>query len=791
MDAIRQDIGDIDPLRRRYPVRYIMFNNFNIFTKFAKDLAALGVESLNLEDLLRKEDGWITTDDLSKKIRNLTESTLVTPFSELVRFYDENDFQGFFNEIMLIEDIDRPKKRIYIPLIGLQNRFEIFLNSFARIEESAPVWCFSSEEQKTDVFLTKYQYDANTFASNAHICCLNSTRDWLRFWKNQAPQTQIICSSGPIYRRCKNSYPDNIFTFKYIDSAHEYIESFLGINIPIAYNKVENKYWELLLNDIIKTKPSVFKFSLFVLSHFNVHTLNPEDILCLWVKKDFSDYERWLLKHYFLCSTTTEDYPYFKLCLEECEDYNFLDLITKIAERIFYFSEDSSKLKYAQERNTIMCNQHSLFNELVSLDTVTYIKDCLAEINQNNTALAMALCTGVFNFEKVLCAAWFIKHETTGFSLKKLEAKYPDLAKYFSSLRPSTISNDTWYLDYLSAYRLAKLSDEYTDDIKDFMSSKNHDSDSFYQWYHSFEESHNRLAQHLDSKIFKIDKIYWIDALGAEFLPFILAMFDGSHNNYKVIYSEITRCTLPSATTQNSHSNCIKISELDEIAHDKAGYKKYETLIRELKVLHKKISEIVSNNYSGEHTIAIVSDHGLSALSRLCDSKKYENKVEHDGRYIKVSKEGILYHDSDYIVHVNENNGERYKIALTHASLGRKPIHEVHGGCTPEEVLVPYIIITNKRQNINKYTYTLLSKEIEITSPVVSINVMPQPTKVKLNINGKDYQMTRSGSIWSTNIEGIDEGEHTITFTIPDGNSHSDKIKVNGTGFGGNNFLDF
>ena len=128
LDEIRQDMVDNNPLRCRYPVRFVMFNNFEVFKRFARDLSSLGVNPLNLEDLLPKDqpDGWITTDDLSRAIKACSTNTLVTPFSELVRFYKDDDFRGFFNEIMLIEDIDHPSKRIYIPLIGLQNRFSSF-----------------------------------------------------------------------------------------------------------------------------------------------------------------------------------------------------------------------------------------------------------------------------------------------------------------------------------------------------------------------------------------------------------------------------------------------------------------------------------------------------------------------------------------------------------------------------------------------------------------------------------------------------------------------------------------
>ncbi len=794
LDEIKRDMGDNAPLRCRYPVRFIMLNNFSIFTRLAQDMAHLGVSPLNLEELIENNhERWITTDELSQTIKDCQVKTIVTPFSELVRFYSDTDFRGFFNEIMIsTEDIDHPQKRIYIPLIGLQNRFSSFLNSFSRIEESAPVWAYLTEEQKTKVFLTTVKSEANTSFQKGNIVALNTLYDWLRFWKNQAPQTQIVCSSGPIIRREKNSDPDNIFTFEKIKNYHDYIESLLGINVPFAYKEAEDDYWTLLLADIVKAKPSTFSFSSYVSSRFGFSKVSPRELLYRWVLTETMPYDRWLLKNYFLSSTTIEKHPYLKICLEEVTDYQgYNELSSKIAERIFYFSEPYTQMKIASERESLMKRLPTIFTEFTDKGTENYIKNCISEISQNNTSLAIALTTGVFDFEKTMLTAWYADRDNTGLTLEKVADKYPDLRMYLSSQKPSVKKQDNWYLDYFDAYRDAKLSDVITEKIESYISEKNHDENTFYGWYHSFNETHDLLNKHMSSSDLRLDKVYWVDALGAEFLPFLLSLFEEEGRGYRVIYSEITRCTIPSATSQNRFDNVVKFGELDEIAHDSAGYQKSATLVQELTILAKKMWEIMTSNTHGEYTIAIVSDHGLSCLSRKAESKKYDAKVEHDGRYIIVPSDGKLYHDADYVVHVNENDGERYKVALTHSSLGRKPVHEVHGGCTPEEVLVPYIIITNKKQNLTSYKYELISKELELSEPVVTVNIMPQPSKVKLSIDGQEYNMTRSGSKWSVRIEGLEEGEYKVEFSIPGGTPYSETIKVVGTGFGGNDFLKF
>lgn len=794
LDEIKRDMKDGDPLRCRYPVRFIMLNNFDVWHQLAKDLPILGVQPFNLEELIEdNHERWITTDELCRTIEKLKVTSLVTPFSELVRFYTDTDFRGFFNEIMInTEDIDHPEKRIYIPLIGLQNRFSGFLSSFARIEESAPIWAYLTEEHKTKVFLTTIKNESNAFAGHDNIKCLDTLYDWLRFWKTHAPQEQIICSSGPINRKEKYSDPDNIFTFEHIKNSYEYIESFLGVNVPLTYDASEDEFWSQLLADIIKAGPATFNFSSFVSGHFGFSKVSPRELIQHWIESETTPYGRWLIKNYFLSSALAEKYPYLKVCFDEITDYeNYCELPSKIAERIFYFSEPSTQNKFAAERQLLMKRSAALFNQFTDESTKTYIKNCLGELDQNNTQLAITLTTGIFDFEKVLITAWFANRDNTGLSLEKAAEKYPDLGLYLADLKPTEKRKDNWHLDYLAAYRDAKLSDEITESITSFIAEKNHDGDSFYDWYHSFNETHDLLHKHQNNADLRPDKVYWVDALGAEFLPFLLSIFEDSSHGFRVLYSEVTRCTIPSATAQNRFDDVVKFEELDKIAHDAAGYKKNATLVKELKVLAAKMWEIITSNSHGEHTIAIVSDHGLSCLSRLADSKKYDAKVEHDGRYINVTGDNKLYHDADYVVHINENDGERYKVALTHSSLGRKPVHEVHGGCTPEEVLVPYIIITNKKQNLATYRYEVLTKEIEVSDPTITVNVMPQPSRVKLTIDDQEYNMTRCGNKWSARVEGLEEGEYKADFTIPGGTSYSEIIKVNGTGFGGNDFLDF
>lgn len=78
---IIRDKESHDMLAQRYAVRFIMLNNFNEFKELAKFMANIGVQSLDLENLIDdgEDDTWITKDMLKNAIKACTVSTFVTP----------------------------------------------------------------------------------------------------------------------------------------------------------------------------------------------------------------------------------------------------------------------------------------------------------------------------------------------------------------------------------------------------------------------------------------------------------------------------------------------------------------------------------------------------------------------------------------------------------------------------------------------------------------------------------------------------------------------------------------
>lgn len=664
LEEIRKDSQSTAVLNRRYAVRFIMLDNFNLYQEFIKEMTKSNIQIFNLEQLLDSDDrdSWITTDTLVNAIKNLKGQIVVSPFSEIVRFYKDDKFKALFEGMSLMEFIET-STRIYIPIIGLKHRFENFLNTFSRIEESQPVWAVNcAESQPVEINLVP-----SNFPCPSSINCLKTVSDWLVFWKTHAPTERILCSSDTINTYSRYSQPDNIFDIKKIDTAYTFITQFLNVQTDIEHKQEEEKFWLQLLPYI---KDNSFSFKGFVNKHFNVYQLTIENILNKWTSPDTTEFDRWLLKHYYL--QFIADNEYLNGIVLDCVDYSASRLFREIALSIFV---DTNLQTQIAERNTLL----NLFSQQYKVpeSDLSEMKELILDIAKTDTNKAISLCSGRLDFEKELFIGWY---KVGKLSLSELQNIYPDFAAYMNDLKL-----DSWTNTYIQSYKKAKIEDKYTDEIKNIVAEKNANENSFYEWYNSNELE---LSKELLVKE-TVDKVYWLDGFGIEYLSLIKEII--SKSNFQIEKLKIAKTGIPSSTEHNKFENTDKIEDLDSYIHNNL-YQYPQTICKEIEIVKDIFNKILTQ--SSETTIAIVSDHGLTALSRLVDSKKYAAKASHEGRYIKLDSEDTI-EDTDYIRH--KNGAGNFKVALTHASLNTKPIREVHGGCTPEELLVPFIVISNRK----------------------------------------------------------------------------------------------
>jgi hypothetical protein len=676
--SIEADKNSRDMFARRYPVRFILLDDFRMFKPFAEHMKVAGVSLVDLEKLRENDtDTWITRDELLGAIipkRPMSCFMMVSPVSEIIRFYEREKFQSFLNEASLLEN--RNVTRIYIPFIGLRNRIEDFLTHYGRIKESAPVWAVGGSINTVQVFLLPSDTDTTRFELPERFERLNSFYEWLCFWKNRAPPNRVFFASDVLNAFCKNAQPDNIFQITKIANVGDFFEKVLNIHFPFEHVAEESVYWQRLLleNDWSTSR----QFLQFAETRFNVRHLSASEIITNWIDVRTDDFGRWLLKKVAL--TTFASGTYLAIVFSENLDLHSGNaLLGRVACAIVGMELTVDAL---QERRKTL----ELFpvNLPLSQPDENALADFIDKTAETNFDAALQLCTGRFCFECERFIMWFKDGKLTP---ERLKALYPAMADYLSEMecdeapRPKTTA-------YFNAYKIAKLRDEYTPEIKALIEEYNASAETFWKWHSEFKSAHDLLAE-ADASANPIEKVFWLDGVGAEWLPLMLDRIKDSR--FAAERVSLAAAKIPSTTENNrfSEGKIIKKDTLDKFAHE-SPYRYPWSICRELQIVRELMNEILSQ--TAWQKIAIVSDHGLSALSRLVDGRNYTRNDGHEGREEVVDAEGA----SDCYYIFKKANGQHYRVALKHASLGAKPVREVHGGCTPEEVLVPFIVIARK-----------------------------------------------------------------------------------------------
>ena len=211
-------------------------------------------------------------------------------------------------------------------------------------------------------------------------------------------------------------------------------------------------------------------------------------------------------------------------------------------------------------------------------------------------------------------------------------------------------------------------------------------------------------------------KLYWLDALGVEFLSYIKSHATRNGLSAQI---EIARADLPTLTAQNKSfyddwrgDKFDKNSKLDELKHspeqfDADGKCSAPTYIDdEFQIIDDVIDEI--KTALSQQTIAkiiLTSDHGASRLAVMYgrENKRKMNSVgEHAGRCCPINEL------DEKPTCATEENGWWVLANYDRFAGGRLDSVEVHGGATLEEILVPVIEFSLK---VSKAEVKLPSEE--------------------------------------------------------------------------------
>ncbi len=288
------------------------------------------------------------------------------------------------------------------------------------------------------------------------------------------------------------------------------------------------------------------------------------------------------------------------------------------------------------------------------------------------------------------------KHELLRRFTKSSEAKipptilkvYPLLRAYMEPYQLGLIELNQYFDDY----RLQKLKDHVTSDFCERAKQvKTHlpgisDRDALVQEYVNEDDT----------------ALLVVDGLGAEYLPLLISL--AQKRNIGVFSAEPAFVKLPSSTEFNpiqwpENRRLPEIKSLDNYLHNGSEMhsvkSQEEDFVTLLEIFDGKILPAVAESMTRFSQIILTSDHGATRLAACANQQGLARTIPmpdgieiSDWRYTKTIP-GVKPDDA-----LMENLAGTHWIVRGYDRLPKKgpKLHEMHGGATYEECLVPFVV---------------------------------------------------------------------------------------------------
>ena len=438
------------------------------------------------------------------------------------------------------------------------------------------------------------------------------------------------------------------------------------------------------------------------------------------------------------------------------------DLVRKIYRSIL--GEDCKSASFAtqyQERKQLLRQMFDVEDDTEVIDyikmTKQHKKDAICYLT-DNTKLEKEAIIDLLS----LYATEYTHQELTII----LSVVYPDLAAYLNAY---SFPGNTWLDAYFMEYRYSKVLNCISPQLRAMAQQQAVD--------HDFLKLRPRIAV-----VDEIAKggcfLYFVDALGVEFIPFIVHKCREYDLRLTV---SVAQSKLPSLTRCNKDffesyppEQKIKVSELDDIIHhgkENYDYQVTKTplhLIRELEIIDEVLRNARTRLMSGKTTmVLLVSDHGATRMAVINEhiiDIDVNSKGTNCGRVCEYTEavQAIpsAIHEDDYYILASY---DRFK--------GGQPANvEAHGGGTLEEVVVPIITLSMPTEEIE---VQVESKVVEYSfkqAPVLRLFSKTVLSDVSVLINGKWYkaEVSLDGQNFSFTLTGLKKGFYTAALYSED-----------------------
>ena len=621
------------------------------------DLKQAGLSVVRMSDFCPKDDKFPSIDELIDFFRTSDvdyrdNKFIVIGLGEYlaIRGSDYAD-----KELRRLKNTTLGNARVILLLRGVRAQIERILSEDQRIIEQQRA--FVSDDYFTDITLTNV-------IGGYGLVDHRGIKPILRLLENGACNT-VYSSSDLVFH-------ESLFPVTAISDAHSVIRLMLK-DFPFEKSLGTSDQWEHLLKDLNSNNKSLQEV-------FNKYSIDDRIFDELNYIVSGLEYKNWLAFLYFKANVETFQNTYFQWVVQSTSTHEDLkrNLLVKITS--ITHSDTSYRRLYDDRKR--------LLKGFPEEDIAIFIKE-----NEIDPEECIYRLTDNTLIEKKTVIKWIVKNGICDAISFVYPALYDYLRKYiFDS--PVLADELTAYFDI---YKKLKVTNCITEE---FITRVEHNAKKLV--YAQLPTRDNAIKSISDKKN---AYLYWIDALGVEYMAYITSL---AKKKGLSIHTDFVRSDLPTITSINkgfydqwTGGKKYKEKELDEIKHkEQGGYFFTDDedpihLPAELNVIERAINTAAME--LGMHhckSFVIASDHGASRLAVI---KKQEvpydtdTKGEHSGRCCKVFDNC----DAPYKV---EDNGFIILSDYGRFRKSRAANVEVHGGASLEEIVVPVITLTLRKQ---------------------------------------------------------------------------------------------
>lgn len=736
----------------RFPCRAIMVRNIRQYCDLLSELKKISdIRVLQTQELF-------TNADIMPKYENLKADKyrdqwiILTGVSEYLRLFsksemDDRRFAGLWSYQAPSNNIGR----IIIPLWGCETQwFDKALHLAGDLRQQDFYYdCTDASLEEQDMKLLVLSGKLEKYISNLEALRGDlkiGLQDWFEYWMDPVPEKSefvlltkrfgsVVATNGSISIRVIS------------DTLNLIQENMQGASV-LSPTNCNDEMQGILLDYALKG----LSLDSALLRILNMSSFSGIDVMGKW--KALDDNHKMFVNMWYKLHP---DNTYLCSCFSACDDIgNLLDVVM-----LNIFKVWSDKRDWVQEYRELIkvigiIPDARFFNELEKIPVYEQRLDFMTGTSREEQIYLLRMA-----------GKWMRTDYNQTLASEKLKATYPEL---FAYLNDEDLPIDSEIKHYMSKYKAYKLENTLPEDDEIYFNGIQTDI---------YDMRYSVLSDYIDDEVI----VLWIDAMGIEWLP-ILNWSLSNNCDANIIKVAIGQANLPTETEFNDQwkrMSCPhnKLDKLDKLAHkgvvDEPDY--YVCVQEQLAFIaniYRKVTELMEEH----HRVIITGDHGTSRLAARMFHKRdgmplpKNATARSHGRYCLLSNRSA---DSIPNTVVKEVDGNQYVIFQNYDHFTQSGFAagaddenaiygEIHGGASPEEMLVPIIVLDSNRDITISGKWEKETVKISMKKVRLHIDFNKPVYHLQARMDGVDGEtiIDADSKSWNIIFRGIGPGSYPV-----------------------------